>query len=711
MIWSRVLEGDIEIGERVDVHLSTEGGDLRETVSLEGGDSDPSERLPEAGRFDHARYEVRLQAFEARPDVEQRVREFESTVVVRVDRERSDELVFTDADSGALRGRTINRTNEESTVPWWGHDRTGFYLVIDLTYDHDQTLTRSGLSPKEVERRRGRFDRTTPGVCPAWSLTPPNGVDSACLDVDNGLLYASYESQEQDERIVVAVDAETGEHRWQSSNVSGRSLVLGSDRVYVSDFDGRVSALSAIDGEPLWQVQVAGQPDVTLTTCSRRGATESNPGSSERLLIRHQNTITALRPTDGEETWRFSAEDSIETIRPVSSATPGGETERTGERAGRQMVLVLTGGLGQTALLAIQDSPNELAGQCSWQFERPERLIHLQTDGQHVFVTSADGCLYQLDIDTGDRIHTYDFDTTIDTAPVVLEDVLYVGCRDGRVYAFDTDTRERLWTTTVGGAGLSLAAHGGRLYAGDRETAVALDPASGTQLAEHEVADFSDHVFASCLYSSGDGATVATELSDGQLIWRYAAGGRLVRTFDGCVYTLATSDGVRGDRGVYALRATSSRYQSLSGVTESIDAHRVRLGLDKGDENGATDGETLSIPLNCLPSYGRFLDAHYRVVMAMDTAHDGAVGERGHASRQISTFGTTVTERADGMTTLSLNPVDENEDEMADDGQLTLRTERLPEVLSTESDTGYVSVYLELDEAATPDDAKPSEYY
>lgn len=67
------------------------------------------------------------------------------------------------------------------------------------------------------------------------------------------------------------------------------------------------------------------------------------------------------------------------------------------------------------------------------------------------------------------------------TAPVVVDDTLYVGGSDGAVRAFDARTGERNWRTPVGTPAGTPWAVADRLYVPARGAVVALDPADGAE--------------------------------------------------------------------------------------------------------------------------------------------------------------------------------------------------------------------------------------
>jgi hypothetical protein len=69
----------------------------------------------------------------------------------------------------------------------------------------------------------------------------------------------------------------------------------------------------------------------------------------------------------------------------------------------------------------------------------------IQVDESGVYVSSTDRRLYVLDTDTGSRIHTHRLPGPLCDTPTVVQRTVYQYCQGDGLFAFDVDTRQRLW--------------------------------------------------------------------------------------------------------------------------------------------------------------------------------------------------------------------------------------------------------------------------
>jgi len=53
-----------------------------------------------------------------------------------------------------------------------------------------------------------------------------------------------------------------------------------------------------------------------------------------------------------------------------------------------------------------------------------------------VIITSTDGRIYLLDLNTGEKIWSYEIGSSINSTPAVIDNMIIVGATDGKVYAF-----------------------------------------------------------------------------------------------------------------------------------------------------------------------------------------------------------------------------------------------------------------------------------
>jgi quinohemoprotein ethanol dehydrogenase len=149
----------------------------------------------------------------------------------------------------------------------------------------------------------------------AWSLDLPGVVNVASqpLAVD-GVLYLAIGHS-----VVHAVDARTGKLLWRHDPEvakhaghklrgawGSRGLAFYRDRVYVATLDGRLIALSAASGEPVWSVLTVEPDDARYIT----GAPRVFGG---KVLIGHAGAdngpvrgyVTAYDTETGRQLWRF----------------------------------------------------------------------------------------------------------------------------------------------------------------------------------------------------------------------------------------------------------------------------------------------------------------------------------------------------------------------------------------------------------------------
>ncbi|MBA4323417.1 MAG: hypothetical protein C0408_11430, partial [Odoribacter sp.] len=87
-----------------------------------------------------------------------------------------------------------------------------------------------------------------------------------------------------------------------------------------------------------------------------------------------------------------------------------------------------------------------------------------------VYVGSRNGVLYALNADTGGLVWQYASQTGgwMDASPTYSDGILYMACRDGNIYAFDAVTGNLKWKKTIGGVICSspVVSSSGILYTG-----------------------------------------------------------------------------------------------------------------------------------------------------------------------------------------------------------------------------------------------------
>jgi quinohemoprotein ethanol dehydrogenase len=149
----------------------------------------------------------------------------------------------------------------------------------------------------------------------AWSLEFPGVVNVASQPLEHdGVLYLSIGLS-----VVHAVDARSGRVLWRHdpevARVAGhklreawgsRGLALWKDKVYVATLDGRLLALRAKDGEPVWSAMTVDPQDARYITGAPRvfdGKVIIGHGGADNGPVR--GYVTAYDAETGAQRWRF----------------------------------------------------------------------------------------------------------------------------------------------------------------------------------------------------------------------------------------------------------------------------------------------------------------------------------------------------------------------------------------------------------------------
>ena len=119
------------------------------------------------------------------------------------------------------------------------------------------------------------------------------------------------------------------------------------------------------------------------------------------------------------------------------------------------------------------------AGTRRWFFPGSFDVNGVAANEDIVVATGDEGLVWGIDAEEGLALWTANLGVAVFTNPLLLEDVVVVGDASGTVSAFDLETGQRQWRTTVTGAIRGGAAYDGeQLYVvGEGREVAALDPA------------------------------------------------------------------------------------------------------------------------------------------------------------------------------------------------------------------------------------------
>ena len=326
------------------------------------------------------------------------------------------------------------------------------------------------------------------------------------------------------------------------------------------------------------------------------GAVRSSPAVTDtRLFVGSgDGALYALARSSGRVVWRFEAGGAVDASPAVANgtvvaATLGGRIFAVDESSGTLRWSLQTG-----PVLPANTSP---AG--GWDLWASSPVIV----GSTVVIGAPDGGVYSLDLATGKQLWRTQTNGRVRATPAVHDGSVVVGSWGGRVYALDLATGAERWVHRTEGDTLdskkfgfdrravqsSAAIANGVVYVGSRDGAVyALDEATGTRRwrVSHQgswvigsPAVHEGKVFA----GSSDGHFIhALEPETGREIWKLSTGANVL-----------ASPLVVGNSLVIATARTDAAAGDLLALNPATGAIRWRLPLDEASNSSpvAANGE------------------------------------------------------------------------------------------------------------------------
>lgn len=346
--------------------------------------------------------------------------------------------------------------------------------------------------------------------------------------------------------------------RWRAATagpIRSTPAVAGG-RLYVGSADGHVYALDAQTGAYLWRF--AARTSVTGSPAVAGGLV---------YVTDHASTLYALDAAGGRLRW------SVETgaTLPFPWGHESGDVYASSPVVAGGDVFF---GAGDGHVYAVDAAD----GSLRWKTATGGRIRSTPAvAGDRVYVGSADGVVYALQRKDGRVLWRHETDgaalvsaefgfdrRTVQSSPAVVDGRVFVGARDGFLYALDAATGERLWRFDheVSWVNSSPAVSGGLVLAGSSDSRFlqAVDARSGKERWRIETVGIvwtspivvGDRV----VLAEGAGRIRVVDLETGETRWSAWTGGRLFGSpvmAGGTIY-VGSMDG-----GVYAFRADAER--------------------------------------------------------------------------------------------------------------------------------------------------------
>lgn len=341
---------------------------------------------------------------------------------------------------------------------------------------------RPSAAPQDGGQFRG--GPTHPGAYPVshgheleglqWRFATRGGV-TASPTVAGGVVYVG-----GGDGLVRALDLETGALLWsfQASGPVDATAAVAGGRVFVGDRTGSYYALDASDGEVLWTVATG--PAIPFPWGHESGQVyTSSPTVTDGTVLFGglDGALRAVDATTGRVRWSRDLGARI----PGSPATDGAVVV-VGDAAGRVHAL----GLGDGAERWTFETTGAGLSSADFGFDRTTVQSSPAIRDGRVYVGARDGFLYAVDLSTGTLVWRFDHDVSwVNTSPAVADGVVYAGSSDGAfVQAVDGATGSEVWrrpdagvvwaSPTVAGDVLYYGDFGGVLHALDRRTGESL---------------------------------------------------------------------------------------------------------------------------------------------------------------------------------------------------------------------------------------------
>ncbi len=299
------------------------------------------------------------------------------------------------------------------------------------------------------------------------------------------------------DHYIYCINAENGEEIWKFKT---NGMVLSpvsevyEDVIYVGGYGGKMYAIDFETGKEIWSFQASKEifclPFV----------------NSEKLYFTSRDSnLYCLNTKDGREIWRFRMGDES-AFSPVAYkgrvyvGSFDGNLYCLEEETGKEIWRFRTGGEVQ--------SDNTL-------------LVHEDV----VYIPSWDNYLYALRADTGKELWRSKLGKLgLSSSPLVYQGVLYIGSRDGILFALDLNGKE-LWRFRTGGIVIGVGIKDGIIYLPSEDSNVYALNLDGKELwrfrAGGSVYDFPCFFNDNIYFGSWDCHLYCLNALNGKEKWRF----------------------------------------------------------------------------------------------------------------------------------------------------------------------------------------------
>lgn len=324
-----------------------------------------------------------------------------------------------------------------------------------------------------------------------WRETNHGGVEATPV-IRDGVVYTAYGDQ------IVAHNIYSGEIKWQTEvehavvsplSIHGQHLLVGDEAANLTSLgleDGRIDWTHSSDTSKLTAV-VAGNNNYYIAAMGRGVGTLTT------------NRVIQINPETGAQNWQISFREAIDhNVAPsfedgliaVSSSDRvyiiDTDTQEIilnkSPRYSNQYPVIDDGVIYNAGWTTIWgpdgciDAIDIDSGEIRWSGGPSSAAVSMPvvTDTHVYAATSSE--VAQLNKSTGSITLSFNISDNITASPVVANDILYTGCSDGVIQAFNTDSGNEIWREELtAGIQTGVAVSDGLLAVGTSEGLVVID--------------------------------------------------------------------------------------------------------------------------------------------------------------------------------------------------------------------------------------------
>ena len=314
------------------------------------------------------------------------------------------------------------------------------------------------------------------GFDPASPLMPPltlkwsrdlsaSGVDTISYPlIAGGMVFVTTANSNGNYgNTLVALDENTGMTIW-SADLPGTyffaNAAFDSGKVFVVNFDGLLKAFDAASGTPLWSVSLPGQYAFTSPPTATNGVVFAGGAGSG-------GTVYAVNETNGQVLWTMPVENGDHSSPAVaqgdvfvSYACP--QSYAFNATTGQQLWhydSCCSGGGGKTPVVHagqvyVRDDYCDPTSGLVLDANTGTPVGGFNSDRPPAFIGNLalyfqSGTLVGVDIPSGQQLWSFAGDGGLTSAPVIVNQTIYIGSSSGTLYGLNT-SGQQIWSTPVG---------------------------------------------------------------------------------------------------------------------------------------------------------------------------------------------------------------------------------------------------------------------